>query len=116
MKTFLHSIAVLVVSFACSKHELHHSVCGTSATVRDFSGKSGCGFVFELADGSKLAPSTAAATHGCGSHQDVLANFSLAEGKKVKIGFELINNSADACGAKAAKITCIEIDNTPTKE
>ncbi len=124
MKSILPLAFILVLSFSCKKHEeLHHAACGTSATVRDLRSQSGCGFVFELTDGTKLEPSTTttSTTHTCGSHNssatsNSLSNFSFQDGQKVKIGFEIINSTTNACGAKAAKITCVEIDNSVTKE
>jgi hypothetical protein len=123
MKTILLLVAILVFSFSCKKHEeLHHSSCGTSATVRDLRSQDGCGFVFELADGSKIEPATiSTSTHTCGSHNgsttsNPLSSFSFQDGQKVKIGYEIVSTTTNACGAKAARITCAEADDSVKKD
>jgi hypothetical protein len=123
MKTLLLLFAFIVLSVSCKKHEgLHHSACGTSATVRDIQSQNGCGFVFELTDGTKLEPSAPTpTTHTCGSHNsqttsNPLSTFPFQDGQKVKIGYEIVNSTVNACGAKAAKITCVEIVNSISKD
>jgi hypothetical protein len=124
MKTFLPLVAILIFSFSCKRHEeLHKSNCGTSATVRDLSSQSGCGFVFELADGTKISPvAKSKQVHGSGgchggqSYENALINFSLVEGKKVKIGYAITNTTANSCDALSAEILCIEEDTTVVKD
>ena len=111
MKTTM--IILCVLMFAC-KEELVTKNCGTSATVRDLTGLDGCGYIFELKDGTRLLPVWD--VYDCGTPplpkevtEDPLYNFQFKEGKKVIIGYEEISKNATACMAgKSVKITCLE--------
>ena len=99
--------------FAC-KEELVTKNCGTSATVRDLTGLDGCGYVFELNDGTRLIPVWDIGY--CGTPplpkevtEDPLYNFQFTEGKKVVIGYEERSKNATICMAgRHVKITCLE--------
>ncbi len=99
--------------FAC-KEELVTKNCGTSATVRDLTGLDGCGYVFELNDGTRLIPVWDIGY--CGTPplpkevtEDPLYNFQFTEGKKVIIGYEERPKNATTCMAgRPVKITCLE--------
>ncbi|MFM8913289.1 MAG: hypothetical protein ACKOE6_10305, partial [Flammeovirgaceae bacterium] len=86
--------------------------CGTLARVRDLRGLDGCGFVFELADGKRvqpLIPERVTPASGSGTKQDPLANFQWADGKQVKIGYEVAEDQMGICMVgPIVKITCIE--------
>ncbi|MFZ6014181.1 MAG: hypothetical protein ACOYXT_27815 [Bacteroidota bacterium] len=93
--------------------------CETPATVKDLSGLDGCGFVFELSDGTRLEPLR---IFFCGTPpqpaevtDDPLYNFEFADGKKVLINFEYTDEYASICMAgRTVKITCLtEVSNTP---
>lgn len=107
----LLSIA-MVSLFACNDDPLSER-CKTPAIVRDLTGLDGCGFVFELTDGTKLIP---VAIFWCGTPplskdqpEDPLANFTLRDGMSVLIGYEELQNMATTCIAgKSVRITCIE--------
>jgi hypothetical protein len=83
------------------------------ATVRDLTGLDGCGFVFELADGTKLQPQMLGY---CGTPplpkevtENPLYNFQFIDGKQVRIGFEEVTDAMSICMVgKVVKITCIE--------
>jgi hypothetical protein len=126
MKLFLPLLAILVLSFSCKKEEHLKAPCTTFATVRDLSSKAGCGFVFELVDGTKIV-ATEEVHHnkhnknhnGGGCHNGPTnspPSFSLADGQKVKIGYEVLNSTPNACGAIAAEIKCLELDTTVKKD
>jgi hypothetical protein len=123
MKAIVAALAILVFSFSCKKEEHLKAPCTTPATVRDLSSQSGCGFVFELTDGTKIAPVAEShqapgggGCHGGQSHESTFTNFSMVEGKKVKIGYEITNATANSCGALSAKILCIQEDTTVVKD
>ena len=100
--------------FGCHKREVEPG-CDTSATVTDLTKTTGCGFGFTLANGTVLV----AGQHNskCGHHNDVLANFQLKDGLKVKIGYEVEGHLSNACTAgKVVEITCIQLVTTPVKE
>lgn len=114
MKASIQILFFLCASlFACQEEPITKN-CGTSATVRDLTGLDGCGFVFELADGTRLMPVWDIGY--CGTAplpkevtEDPLYNFEYLDGKKVIIGYEERSNHATACMAgKPVKITCLE--------
>lgn len=110
-------ISVLVLSLAtliaCEDREDLTLTCGTEATVRDLTGLDGCGFVFELNDGTRLEP---VRMFFCGTPplpaevtNDPLYNFQFVDGKKVRIGYVETQEMASICMAgKLVKITCLE--------
>lgn len=116
MKKFL-SICILVVmgSLIACEEETPTNTCnpGTLATVKDLTGLDGCGFVFELADGTRLEPQM---LFFCGTPplpkevtENPLYNFQFVDGKKVRIDYEVIPDAASICMVgKIVKITCIE--------
>lgn len=113
MKASIQILFVLCVSmFACQEEPITKN-CGTPATVRDLTGLDGCGFVFELADGSRLEPQMFGF---CGTPplpkeitENPLYNFQWADGKKVNIGYEEVTDAVSICMAgKIVKITCLE--------
>ncbi len=99
----------------CDEEELLHASCDEAvfATVRDLTGLDGCGFVFELADGTKLQPEMIGY---CGTPplpkevtENPLYDFEWLDGKQVRIGFEEVTDAASACMVgKIVRITCIE--------
>lgn len=86
---------------------------GVSATVRDLTGLDGCGFVFELEDGTRLEPNRIGY---CGTPplpkeitEDPLFDFEFIDGKRVIIGFEEVDGAAGICMVgPIVKITCLE--------
>ena len=115
MKTLLTLILFVSVLTSCNTSEIRpdKSKCTTEATVRDLTGLDGCGFVFELNDGTRLEP---VRLFFCGTPplpkevtEDALYNFQFIDGKKVMIGYEELTGYASICMAgKTVKITCLE--------
>lgn len=116
MKTLVISFlfcSTLILS-GCEEEPLHIT-CDQSqlATVRDLTGLDGCGYVFELADGTRLEPMR---LFYCGTPplskeitEDPLYDFEFLDGKKVKIAYEEIPDAASICMVgKIVKITCLE--------
>lgn len=109
--TFLSTIFFL----SCEDDKINNVSCdnGELATVRDLTGLDGCGFVFELADGTRLEPMR---LMFCGTPplpkevtEDPLYDFQFVDGKQVRIGYEEINDAASICMAgKIVRITCVE--------
>jgi len=83
------------------------------ATVKDLTGLDGCGFVFELTDGTKLEPQM---LFFCGTPplpkevtENPLYDFQWVDGKQVRIAYEEIPDASSICMAgKIVKITCLE--------
>jgi hypothetical protein len=117
MKTLLSTLLFLsssVIFWSCDEDPISVSCDeGVFATVKDLSGLDGCGFVFELADGTRLEPQR---LFYCGTPplpkevtEDPLYNFQFVDGKPVRIGYEVIPDAASICMVgKIVKITCIE--------
>lgn len=109
--TFLSTIFFL----SCEDDKINNVSCdnGELATIRDLTGLDGCGFVFELADGTRLEPMR---LMFCGTPplpkevtEDPLYDFQFVDGKQVRIGYEEINHAASICMAgKIVRITCVE--------
>jgi hypothetical protein len=99
----------------CDEEQLMRTTCedGVLATVRDLRGLDGCGFVFELADGTRLEPQMLGY---CGTPplpkeitENPLYDFEWMDGKQVRIGYEEITDAASICMVgKIVKITCVE--------
>ncbi len=113
MKASTQILFVICASiFACHEEPITKN-CGTPAIVRDLTGLDGCGFVFELADGSRLEPQMFGY---CGTPplpkevtENPLYNFQSTDGKQVKIGYEEVTNAVSIClVGKIVKITCLE--------
>lgn len=115
-KTGFSSVLILIAILFVSCEEEPISIScdqAVNATVRDLRGLDGCGFVFELADGTKLEPQM---LFYCGTPplpkevtENPLSNFQFIDGKQVKIAFEEIPDAASICMVgKIVKITCIE--------
>jgi hypothetical protein len=108
-------VLVVMVSLTACEDETTTNTCnpGTLATIKDLTGLDGCGFVFELADGSRLEPQM---WGYCGTPplpkevtENPLYNFQFVDGKKVRIGYEEVKDAASICMVgKIVKITCIE--------
>ena len=110
MKTFIALLLMIFLFPQCSEEGLKKA-CSTRATVRDLTGLDGCGFVFELEDGTRIEPIV---TYMCGTKplpkeatEDPLFNFSFAEGKRVLISFEPASNATICMAGFPAIITCL---------
>jgi hypothetical protein len=114
----LIGILAMTLLTACDEEQLKEELkisCndGVNATVRDLTGLDGCGYVFELADGTRLEPMRLLY---CGTPplpkevtEDPLYDFEFIDGKHVRIRFEEMPDAASACMVgKIVKITCIE--------
>ena len=103
----------LVLFSSCTDEGLRVSCTeGVTATVRDLSGLDGCGYVFELKDGTRLEPYRLGY---CGTPplpkevtEDPLYNFEWVDGKQVVIGFEAVDGVGICMVGPMVKITCLE--------
>jgi hypothetical protein len=121
--TFPFALILFATLFVSCEEEPIAISCDDAvlATVRDLRGLDGCGFVFELVDGTKLEPQM---IFYCGTPplpkevtQNPLHNFQFIDGKQVRIAFEEIPDAASICMVgKIVKITCIEELASTTEE
>jgi hypothetical protein len=110
----LIALLIAIVAVACENNQDFSHPCMIPATVQDLTGLDGCGFVFELEDGTRLIPVWELGW--CGTPplpesvtSDPLYNFEYVDGKKVLIGYTLQNDIASVCMAgKTVKITCLK--------
>jgi hypothetical protein len=101
--------------WGCEEEKITHNSCkdGVVATVKDLTGLDGCGFVFELSDGSRLEPQMLGF---CGTPplpkeltENPLYDFQWVDGKIVRIKYEEITDAVSICMVgKIVKITCLE--------
>jgi hypothetical protein len=121
MKNFTFLLLAILLLLQCSEEDVQKT-CSIPATVRDLTGLDGCGFVFELEDGTRLEPIS---SYGlmCGTPplpkeitEDPLFNFNFADGKKVLISYELTASGSYCMAGLPAKITCVsEISDERTE-
>lgn len=115
---YMKNIAVLILMlglYGCSEDipspgKIPDS-CSTLATVRDLSGLDGCGFVFELSDGTRLEP---AIVFYCGTPPlpkevtlNPLYDFDLVDGKRVRISYTPAAAGSVCMAGTPVTITCI---------
>lgn len=90
-------IAITIVLAGCNAEK---NACGSDAvkaTLKDFTGLDGCGWVLVLDDGSRLEPLN------LGSQ-----TIAPADGKKIWLTYKVANNSASICMVgEMVEITCI---------
>jgi hypothetical protein len=104
-----------LLTLSCEDEKITTDSCdnGVVATVKDLTGLDGCGFVFELSDGSRLEPQM---LFFCGTPplpaeitENPLYNFQWVEGKVVRIKYEELSNGASICMVgNVVKITCLQ--------
>src|SRR5688572_6689007 len=115
---YLLTIVSILFITSCDEEKIDTSGCTNRATVRDLTGLDGCGFVFELQDGTRLEP---VRMLYCGTPplpkgitEDPLFKFEFVDGKKVSIGYEVCTDCASICMVgQMVRITCLtELDST----
>jgi hypothetical protein len=114
MKPLLPFLIVTSLLVGCTESSLEPAACGTAATVRDLTGLDGCGWVFELEDGTKLIPHWQWGFCGTpplpeGMTEDPLFQYEYVDGKPVFIEYAILTDMSTACMAgPVAKISCIQ--------
>lgn len=110
---FVSLLCLVWLLLSCTDEPIQVSPCGTPATVRDLTGLDGCGYGFELEDGTMLLPTWDMLY--CGTPplpkevtEDPLYNFQYIDGKKVLIDFTERKDWATNCmSGMPVKITCL---------
>jgi hypothetical protein len=118
MKKILVLIFVAFTFTQCDDD--NNGTCSTFATVKDLTGFDGCGFVFELEDGTRLEPLR---IFICGtpplpetSQEDPLIGFEFVDEKRVRISYEVTENLSACMVGPVVKITCIQEMPTSTED
>jgi len=105
-------ILLLTLNSCTQADELPTANCGTIATVRDLHGLDGCGFVFELENGTRLEPYIPA-SNSVAEQPSPLVNFTLTDGQRVSIQYKERNDISSICMVgPIVEITCINKFNT----
>jgi hypothetical protein len=123
MKPAISALVITILLFTrCEEEQPLVITCDNAvlATVKNLTGLDGCGFVFELADGSRLEPQMLGY---CGTPplpkeitENPLYNFQWIDGQKVRIAYEEIPDAARICMVgKIVKITCLQEVTTTTE-
>ena len=96
----------------CNNDDDQARVCSTPATVRDLTGLDGCGWVFELEDGTRLEPLRMLY---CGNPplpkevtEDPLYDFVFEDGKRVFITYTETPSPSICMVGPVVEITCIK--------
>lgn len=112
MKKLLVASLFTLLFFGCQENSIEQSECSVPATVRDLTSLDGCGWVFELGDGTRLEPERV--VFFCGTPplpkevtEDPLYNFEWADGKKVNISYQEVDAGSICMVGPVVKITCI---------
>lgn len=111
MKAIAVLASAVLLFTGCAESNIEPT-CATPATVRDLAGLDGCGWVFELEDGTRLEPFW---PWWCGTPplpkevtDSPLYQYEYVDGKTVYITYELMTDMASTCMAgQVAQITCI---------
>lgn len=118
MKRLFIIIPIMFFVLSCENEDIVKDPCSTSAIVKDLTGLDGCGYVFELNDGTILEPSFTPLF--CGTPplpkevtEDPLYGFQFEDGKKVLISYEPVEGASICMAGQMVKVTCIqEVENT----
>lgn len=113
MKTLLIAVISALILTSCHRDGEDSVSCSIPATVKNYSGLDGCGYVFVLDNGIVLIPYNPIAI--CGTPplpkevtQNPLYNFQYVDGRKIKINYEEMPDMVTTCMAgKVVKITCL---------
>ena len=111
MKRISALIFVASILMMCSEDTVNKKGCSTRAIVRNYTGLDGCGYVFELEDGTRLEPIRVLF---CGTPpvpkeqlEDPLYNFLPIDGKEVLIDYEISTSPSICMLGQTVRITCL---------
>ncbi len=119
MKRILLLLFIVFTISQCNDDDTN--TCSTYATIKDLTGLDGCGYVFELEDGSRLEPVRQLLF--CGTPplpkeitEDPLYGFEFVNGKRVRISYEETGSASICMAGPVVKITCIQEVVAPTED
>lgn len=108
---FLGSLMMSCVSEEFFDEKVEQHKCSTKATIRDFTGLDGCGYLLELEDGTMLEP---VKLFVCGpppqsimTLQDLTADFQ-HDGMKVLIDYKNYDGGSVCMAGELVYVTCIQ--------
>lgn len=96
----LTSSGLLLSAFSCNKqeHDNPGPGCGTPATIRNFKGLDGCGYLLVLDNGKRLEPA-----------DTLWGSFPKVEGKRVTISYAPATGKVSACmTGELVNLRCIQ--------
>lgn len=115
------ALSLVLGLYGCAENMPSPGNCSIPATVRDLSGLDGCGFIFELADGTRLEP---VIVGYCGTPplpkevtENPLYDFEFVDGKKVRISYKIAEAASICMAGIPVTITCLaEVATTTPAE
>ena len=116
MKNLLFIILTLSI-LGCESEPQPERVCSVEATVLDLTGLDGCGFVFQLEDGSRIEPIF---LMRCGvgmegeEEVDYIETYTLEHGMKITFDYELLDWGSVCMVGQLARITCLQVIEEPS--
>ena len=117
MRSMFLGLLILAFGSSCGPEAVNPSqFCNETATVEDFTGLDGCGFLFKLDNGDYLQP-VYENIGWCGTpplpesyYENPLSNFELKSGQRVRLGYEELADFGSICmNGRSARITCLEL-------
>jgi hypothetical protein len=98
MRSLLFFLAFALLPSCKTKMAASHSNCKTEATIVDYDGLDGCGFLIRLADGKLLNPI------------EFPEGFNPKKNQKIRLDYQTLHDMASVCMAESeiVQITCIE--------
>jgi len=102
-------IAFCLLAVGCEKETSPVDTvgCATEAVVKDLTGLDGCGFVFELADGTRLIPEHRTYIQAPKKEDDPIYYFQMKDSEKVKISYRESQLLGVCMAGPIVFITCI---------
>ena len=120
-KMSIFGLSLLAMVFIQCDSDPSVEDCSVSAVVRDLTGFDGCGFVFELEDGTRIEPIRPQLF--CGTPplpkeitEEPLYDFNLYDGQLVTIAYEETGKPSICMVGPVVKITCITEVGTISEE
>ena len=101
-------LVIVLIGASCQKKESGvDPACSQEAVVKDLTGLDGCGFVFELQDGTRLIPEQRVYVQAPDLQDDPIYHFEMKDGEKVKISYRDSELLGACMAGEIVFITCI---------
>ena len=101
-------LVIVLIGASCQKKESGvDPACSQEAVVKDLTGLDGCGFVFELQDGTRLIPEQRVYVQAPDLQDDPIYHFEMKDGEKVMISYRDSELLGACMAGEIVFITCI---------
>jgi len=99
MRKFIVAILTTGLVIGCGREPVEINECSTGAIIKNFKGTDGCGYLFQLNDGTLLEPA---------AYTNPKETFPLVDGKRVYISYETVDAVSVCMMGQTVKITCLQ--------